>query len=153
MGIKGVRCPQPLLAIQGFFSTIEDIMADEKQSKKVLIIEDDKFLGELLVKRLSQENLFIELAIDGEAGIAKATDLKPDLILLDILLPGMNGYAVLEKLKADPALKDIPVIILSNLGQKGEIEKGLALGAADFLIKAEFDLNDIVGKIQGIFNK
>ena len=153
MGIKGVRCPQPLLAIQGFFSTIEDIMADEKQSKKVLIIEDDKFLGELLVKRLSQENFFIELATDGEAGITKAIDLKPDLILLDILLPGMNGYAVLEKLKADPALKDIPVIILSNLGQKGEIEKGLALGAADFLIKAEFDLNDIVGKIQGILNK
>ena len=128
-------------------------MADEKQGKKVLIIEDDKFLGELLVKRLSQENFFIELATDGEAGITKAIDLKPDLILLDILLPGMNGYAVLEKLKADPALKDIPVIILSNLGQKGEIEKGLALGAADFLIKAEFDLNDIVGKIQGIFNK
>ena len=128
-------------------------MADEKQGKKVLIIEDDKFLGELLVKRLSQENFFIELATDGEAGITKAIDLKPDLILLDILLPGMNGYAVLEKLKADPALKDMPVIILSNLGQKGEIEKGLALGAADFLIKAEFDLNDIVGKIQGIFNK
>ena len=128
-------------------------MADEKQGKKVLIIEDDKFLGELLVKRLSQENFFIELATDGEAGITKAIDLKPDLILLDILLPGMNGYAVLEKLKADPALKDIPVIILSNLGQKGEIEKGLALGAADFLIKAEFDLNDIVGKIQGILNK
>ncbi|HEY4486110.1 MAG TPA: response regulator [Candidatus Paceibacterota bacterium] len=128
-------------------------MADEKQNKKVLIIEDDKFLGELLYKRLSQENFFIDLATDGESGITKAVELRPDIILLDILLPGMNGYAVLEKLKADPALKDIPVIILSNLGQKGEIEKGLALGAADFLIKAEFDLNDIVGKIQGILNK
>lgn len=128
-------------------------MTDEMQAKKVLIIEDDKFLGELLVKRLSQENFFIELATDGEVGLTKAAEIKPDLILLDILLPGMNGYSVLEKLKADPALKDVPVIILSNLGQKGEIEKGMALGAVDFLVKAEFDLNDIVEKVQGIIGK
>jgi len=121
-------------------------------TKKDLIIEDDKFLRELLGKKLSSLSYNPILAIDGEEGLEKIKKEKPDVVLLDLMLPGMNGFEVLEKAKKDPTISNIPVIILSNLGQSEDIEKGLRLGAKDFLVKAHFTPQEIVNKLQLVLN-
>lgn len=119
---------------------------------KVLIVEDDKFLSELISTKLDKEGFSISLAGDGEAGLKKAEEFRPDIILLDIMLPGMDGFEVLEKLKAstDASLKSIPVIILSNFGQESKVERGLQLGAVDYLVKANFTTGEIVAKIKEV---
>ncbi|MCX6720897.1 MAG: response regulator [Candidatus Staskawiczbacteria bacterium] len=115
--------------------------------KNILIIEDDSFFVELISKKLFSKEFSILSAKDGEEGIKKAKEEKPDLILLDLLLPVMDGYEVLSTLKNDSETSAIPIIILSNLSSKEDIDKGLKLGASDFLIKSQIDLEEIVGKI------
>lgn len=122
-------------------------------AKKILIIEDDKFLRELIAQKLIKEEYDISEAADGEEGIKKIEEEKPDLILLDLILPGIDGFEVLSQMKNNPALTSIPVIILSNLGQKEDVEKGLKLGAVDYLIKAHFTPAEIIDKIKIVFNK
>ena len=119
-------------------------------AKKILIIEDDKFLRELIGQKLLKEGYDIVEAVDGEKGIKSIKDEKPDLILLDLILPGMDGFEVLTKIKEDSKIAQIPVIILSNLGQKDDIEKGLKIGAVDYLIKAHFTPGEIIDKIKVI---
>lgn len=119
-------------------------------AKKILIIEDDKFLMELISKKLTQEGYDISEATDGEEGIKKAQEEKPNLVLLDLILPGMNGFEVLSKIKEDPLLSKTPVIVISNLGQEEDVEKGFKLGATDYLIKAHFTPKEIVEKIRAI---
>jgi len=119
-------------------------------AKKILIIEDDKFLRELIAQKLIKEGYDIVEAVDGEKGIKSVKEEKPDLILLDLILPGIDGFEVLSKIKEDPVLSQIPVIILSNLGQKDDIERGLKIGAADYLIKAHFTPGEIVEKVKTI---
>lgn len=118
--------------------------------KKILIIEDDKFLRELIVQKLIKEGYNIAEAIDGEEGIKQVKEEKPDLVLLDLILPGIDGFEVLAQIKEDPKLSAIPVIILSNLGQKEDVEKGLKLGAVDYLIKAHFTPGEIIDKIRSV---
>jgi DNA-binding response OmpR family regulator len=120
-------------------------MADQK---KILIIEDDEFLRSLAAKRLEKESYNVVTAVDGDSGIKLASEEAPDIILLDLLLPGLSGYEVLEKLRATDGTKTTPVIVFSNLGQKEDVEKAKKLGANDFLIKANFSLDDVVAKIQ-----
>jgi len=117
-------------------------------AKKILIIEDDKFLRELIAHKLIKEGYEISEAVDGEEGFKKVKDEKPALVLLDLILPGIDGFEVLGKMKEDPGLSSIPVIILSNLGQKEDVEKGLKLGAFDYLIKAHFTPGEIIEKIK-----
>jgi DNA-binding response OmpR family regulator len=117
---------------------------------KILIIEDDKFLRELIVAKLKKENYLVFEAIDGEEGIKKTKEENPDLILLDLILPGIDGFEVLSQIKNDPTVSLIPVIILSNLGQKEDIDRGLALGASDYLIKAHFTPGEIIEKIKSV---
>lgn len=117
---------------------------------KILVVEDDKFLRELIVRKLEGENYDISQAIDGEEGIKKIREEKPDLVLLDLILPGIDGFDVLAKVKEDVQTSQIPVIILSNLGQREDIEKGLKLGAADYLIKAHFTPTEIINKIKAV---
>jgi len=119
-------------------------------AKKILIIEDDKFLRELISQKLLKEGYDIAEAVDGEKGIKSVKDEKPDLILLDLILPGIDGFEVLTKIKKDSEIAEIPVIILSNLGQKDDIEKGLKIGAAGYLIKAHFTPGEIIDKIKEI---
>jgi len=119
-------------------------------AKKILVIEDDKFLRELISQKLMKEGYDIVEAIDGEKGIEAIKSEKPDLVLLDLILPEVDGFGVLAKVKEDPTLAQIPIIILSNLGQKDDIEKGLKLGAIDYLIKAHFTPNEIVEKIKTV---
>lgn len=116
--------------------------------KNILIIEDDDFFRELISKKLASAGFEISEAIDGQKGILRAQESKPDLILLDLLLPKTDGFEVLSTLKADPSISSVPVIVLSNLGSKEDIEKGLKLGAATFLIKSQFDLDEVISKIK-----
>ena len=120
---------------------------------KVLIIEDDKFLRELINRKLQSKNFETVLAIDGETGLDLITKETPDIVLLDLILPGINGFEVLTKVKENEKIKDIPVIILSNLGQKDDIEKGMGIGAADYLVKAHFTPSEIIEKINQILAK
>ncbi|MBI2410902.1 MAG: response regulator [Candidatus Kerfeldbacteria bacterium] len=117
---------------------------------KVLIVEDDKFLSELISTKLTKEGFNIVLATDGESGLQKAIAEKPNIILLDIMLPGMSGFEVLEALKkqADQTVANIPVLILSNFGQESKVQQGLSLGAKDYLVKANFTTAEIVEKIK-----
>ncbi len=117
-------------------------------AQKILIVEDDKFLRELIARKLTQENFTISEAVDGEGGLKKIKEEKPDLVLLDLILPGIDGFEVLAKVKDDPALASIPVIILSNLGQREDVEKGMKLGAVDYLVKAHFTPNEIIEKVK-----
>ncbi len=117
-------------------------------AKKILFVEDDKFLRELVIQKLMKEGYDTVGAVDGEEGLKKIKEEKPDLVLLDLILPGIDGFEVLSKVKEDPVLAQIPIIILSNLGQREDIEKGLKLGAADFLIKAHFTPGEIIEKIK-----
>lgn len=119
-------------------------------AQKILIVEDDKFLRELLTRKLTEAGYNVIEALDGEEGIKKIKEERPDLVLLDLILPGIDGFAVLTQMKEDPVLSSIPVIILSNLGQKQEIERGLKLGAVDYLIKAHFTPIEIVEKVKNV---
>jgi DNA-binding response OmpR family regulator len=116
----------------------------------ILVVEDDKFLRELIVRKLREENYNAIEAIDGEDGLAKIKEVKPDLVLLDLILPGIDGFELLSRVKEDPLSSQIPVIILSNLGQRDDIEKGLKLGAVDFLVKAHFTPGEIIQKIKNV---
>ena len=119
-------------------------------AKTILIVEDDKFLRELIAQKLVKEGYEISEAIDGEEGIKKIKEEKPSLVLLDLILPGIDGFEILSKMKEDPALAQIPVIILSNLGQKEDVERGLKLGAVDYLIKAHFTPGEIIEKVKNV---
>jgi DNA-binding response OmpR family regulator len=119
-------------------------------AKKILIIEDDKFLRKVITQKIVKEGYEIAEAIDGEKGFEVAKAEKPDIILLDLILPGMDGFEVLARLKSDQETVKIPVIILSNLGQKEDAEKGLKMGAVDYLVKAHFTPSEIISRIEGI---
>jgi len=121
---------------------------------KILIIEDDKYLRELMVRKLSSEkSLDVSSAIDGESGLKAFEKEQPDLVLLDLILPGIDGFEVLTKMKENTDLASIPIIILSNLGQKSDIEKGMKLGAVDYMVKAHFTPNEIVNKVKQTLEK
>jgi len=125
----------------------------ENKGTNVLIVEDDVFLSGIYRKKFEMEGFKVIMAGDGEVGWQAAKKKKPDIILLDILLPKLDGFAVLEKLKKDSETKNIPVILLTNLGQKDDVEKGLEQGAADYLIKAHFKPSEVVDKVNKILKK
>ncbi len=119
-------------------------------SRKVLVVEDDRFLRELITQKLSREGYEVSEAVDGEDGVKKAEEKKPEIILMDLILPGIDGFEAITKIKANPELEDIPIIILSNLGQRDDVERGLKLGAVDFLVKAHFTPGEIIEKIEKV---
>jgi len=121
-------------------------MSNKEDKTKILIIEDEHSLTDLLVTKLTKEGYDVSAAYDGEEGYQKIKELNPDLILLDIIMPKMNGYEVLEALNKDKI--EIPVIIISNSGQPVEIEKTKKLGAVDHLIKTEFSPLDVINKVK-----
>jgi len=120
-----------------------------KKSAKILIVEDEPFLLELYQTKLVQEGYNALVASNGDVGFAQALNNLPDLILLDLLMPKVDGYEMLKKLKADSKTKAIPVIIFSNLTQKEEIEKGLRLGANDFIIKTSITPTQLASRVKG----
>lgn len=122
-------------------------------SHKILLVEDDRFLRELMSQKLIKMGYDLIAAIDGEEGVEKAKSEKPEIILLDIMLPGIDGFGVLTQVKADPGTADIPVIMLSNLGQREDIDRALKIGATDFLVKAHFTPQEIIDKIEQYLNR
>jgi len=118
--------------------------------KKILLIEDDPFILDIYKTKLKKSKFEVISASEGEEAIEKAKENKPDLILLDIVLPQLTGFEILKEMKKFKHLDNVPVIILSNLGQKKEIEKGLKLGAVKYLIKAHFTPSEVIEEIKDI---
>ena len=116
--------------------------------KKILFVEDESALQKTFGDILKQEGYKMISALDGEAGLSLAKTEKPDLILLDLVLPKMHGFDVLKSLKEDAGTKDIPIIVLTNLESTGDVEKALELGATTYLVKADYTLEEVLSKIQ-----
>ena len=117
-------------------------------AKTILVVEDDKYMREVLVAKLGKEGFDVLEAVDGSTGLDITAQKKPDLVVLDIILPVMNGFDYLEAKAKVPAIAAIPVIILSNLGQREDVERGMKLGAKDYLVKAHFTPNDLLAKVR-----
>jgi len=115
--------------------------------KKVLIVEDDVVLVNIYSKKFSNEGYDVISAADGKRGLALAKAKKPDMVLLDLMLPLMGGFEVLEKIKKDDSLKDMPVILLTNLNDCDGIKRGYNLGASDYVIKSFFTPAEVVEKV------
>ena len=120
----------------------------------VLIVEDDAFILEVLQKKLQQKGYEVVGAGDAQSGFSVLKGQSIDLVVLDILLPGgANGFLLLKDIKGDQALKNIPVVILSNLSEKKDVERGLKLGAVDFMVKANHTPNEIIAKVENVLSQ
>jgi len=116
-------------------------------AKKILLIEDEKIMVNLLEKKLTKKGYDVSVAWDGKEGLGKIRKMKPNLILLDIIMPKMGGFEVMEEIVKDKELKKIPIIIISNSGQPVELGRAKKLGAKDWLIKTEFDPQEVLDKV------
>jgi len=116
-------------------------------AKKILIVEDEEIITDLLQRKLTKEGYEISVAKDGEEGLKTMKEVKPDLILLDIIMPKMGGFEVMEEMNKNKELKKIPVIVISNSGQPVELDRAQNLGAKDWLIKTEFDPQEVIDKV------
>ena len=124
-------------------------MTDEAmKTKNVLVVEDDKFLSNIHKVKLAKEGFEARHAANGEEALKMAREKKPDLILLDLIMPIKDGFETLKELKADEALKDIKVIILSNLSQEEDRQRTMALGAVDYIIKANVSFREVVEMVK-----
>lgn len=122
--------------------------------KKILLVEDDSFLSSLLKNRLQKEGFDIVLAKDGDEAVNYLRNIKPDLLLLDLILPKKTGFEVMEELRSNPQLQgnvNLPIIVISNLGQQEDITKSRQLGAIEYYIKAKVSIDELVEKIKGFF--
>ena len=119
---------------------------------KILLIEDEEMLANMYEVKFSNEGFDIEKALDGESGLEKAKNILPDFILLDIIMPKMDGFAVLKALKEDVKTKNIPVMLLTNLGQEEDIERGNELGIVGYLVKANITPSEVVEAVKNKLN-
>jgi len=118
--------------------------------KTILLVEDDPFLVEIYNTKLKEAGFSVIVANDGKEGLKKIKEKKPDLVLLDIVLPNINGWEFLKEVRRDDKLSDLKIIILSNLSQRDEINKGLELGAIKYLIKAHYTPSEVIEEIKKI---
>ena len=126
-------------------------MADiiqQAPKKQILLVEDEQFLFTLLKNRLEKDGFEVTLARDGEEAVNLLKTVKPSLVLLDLILPKMSGFDVLEAINSDPQLHKAPVMIISNLGQESDIERGKELGAVDYFIKAKISIDDLISEVK-----
>ncbi len=126
-------------------------MSEEKN--RILIIEDDTYISDMYKIKLEADGFAVKVSPDGQSGLDEIKTMKPHLVLLDVIMPKMDGFSVLQNIKNNPEFKDIPVVMLTNLGQKDSVEKGLELGADGYIIKAHFTPSEVVEKIKEILNK
>ncbi len=120
-------------------------------SRRILIVEDDRFLRKAAEATLRRQGFTVLTAVDGEEALRLARAEVPDLILLDLIMPKVQGFEVLRALKADPATAPIPVIVMSNLGQAHDVEQALASGAVTYLVKANLSLQELVKRVEEVF--
>ncbi|MEA3292890.1 MAG: response regulator [Patescibacteria group bacterium] len=118
--------------------------------KSILLIEDDPFLIDIYITKLEEAGFSVDVANSGDQGLKMIRKTKPDLLLLDIVLPQISGWEILESIKQDKKLKNLKVIVLSNLGQKDEVKKGLRFGAMRYLIKAYYTPSQVVEEIREV---
>ena len=116
-------------------------------AKKILVVEDEEIMIDLLQRKLTREGYEVFISRDGEEGLKVMREVKPNLILLDIVMPKKGGFEVMEEMNKDKELKRIPVVIISNSGQPVELDKAQELGAKDWLIKTQFDPQEVVDKV------
>jgi len=140
-------------------SALEEVSAEEATKQissdnfRVLVVEDDQFLRDLMSQKLVREGFEVIEAVDGEEGLKMVSEKQPHIVLLDLILPGIGGFEVLEKIRQDENIGGIPVLILSNLGQKDDLDKAKSLGATDYLVKAHNTPGEIVDKVKIILAK
>ncbi|MFA6028043.1 MAG: response regulator [Patescibacteria group bacterium] len=120
---------------------------------KILLVEDDEMLHSMYTQKFSQDGYKVISAYNGSDGLKKAKEEKPDLVLLDIIMPKMDGFVTLKRIKADKDLQNTPVIMLTNLGQDEDIKKGKELGADDYFIKANHTPAEVVSKVKSLLKK
>ncbi len=121
--------------------------------QKILIIEDDRFISRMYKTKLNLENFEVELAENGIQGVERAKQFMPDVILLDILMPELDGFGVLNALKGEDTTKNIPIIVMSNLGQDEHVKKALALGAKSYMVKSQYTPSNVVEEIKNVLTK
>jgi DNA-binding response OmpR family regulator len=121
--------------------------------KRVLLIEDDPFLIDIYGSKFKEEDFEVQIISDGAAGLESIKEKNPDIILLDLVLPHNQGWEILKIIREDESLKAVPVVIFSNLSQKADIEKGIALGATRYLVKAQYTPTEVVAEVNKILNK
>jgi len=119
-----------------------------KLMSKILFIEDERTLQKTVGEVLLQEGFEVLAAEDGEAGLRMAQSEKPDLILLDLILPKKDGFEIIEELRKDPATANLKIIVLTNLGGSEDVERAISLGATTYLVKADYELEEVVSKIK-----
>lgn len=122
-------------------------------SKKILVVEDDQFLANAYKLKLSKSGFEIQVAYDGNEALEVLKEFTPDAILLDLIMPNLDGFATLSAIQQDENLKNIPVIVASNLGQKEDVAKAKELGAMDFIVKSNVSIEDIVQKVNSVIEK
>ncbi len=127
--------------------------SDVSSKPVVLLVEDDKFLRELIIQKLEKEGFEAQAAIEATEAFKLMEEKKPNIVLLDLVLPGMDGFAIMHRIKENPQTSDIAVIILSNLGQKEDQERAMSEGAADYLVKADFTPSEITEKIRNVLSQ
>ncbi len=125
----------------------------QPKNKVIMWVEDDLLLSDMISRKCTINECALLHAIDSVQAFEILSKEKPDIIILDILLPGKNGFEILEEIKSKEETKNIPVIILSNFGQKEEIEKGLTLGAEKYLVKATLTLDEILSEVNNVLTK
>ena len=118
------------------------------EEKYVLIVEDDPFYSSIYKTKVEKEGIQSVLVHDGAAAMAAVQKKKPSLIVLDLIMPGKDGFQVLEELKADPAFKDLVVLVLSNLSQDEDIKRVMDMGATEYLIKSNVPLQEVIAKVR-----
>lgn len=128
-------------------------MTEEEKKTKIVLVEDDSFMSGILTAHLIGEGFAVVLMADGDQAFEHITIERPSIVLLDIVLPGRGGFDILQKLKQEESTKSIPVLILSNLGSKEEIQRGIDLGAEGYLVKANSTVEEITGKVREILSR
>lgn len=118
------------------------------EEKKILIVEDDKFLRETLAKKFVAIGMKVEAGVDGKNGLDILKTFVPEVVILDLLLPDIDGFGFLTEMKKDPKFVGVPVIVLSNLDKPDDMQKAKGLGAKDFMVKSNFTLNEIVNRVK-----
>jgi len=121
--------------------------------KTVFVVEDDPFILDIYTTKLRESGFSVESSSNGQDCIKKVQEVKPDLVLLDIVLPGLDGWEIIREIKKQGEFKDLPIVILSNLSQKQEVEKGLDLGAVKYLIKSNYTPGEVVDEIKDILRR
>lgn len=119
-----------------------------EKKNKVLIAEDEETLSQMYQVKFEKDGFIVEMAADGQEALKKAREFKPNVILLDIIMPQLDGFSVLEQLRKDKEFAKVPIIMLTNLGQSEDIEKGKKMGASDYLVKANCTPMDVVNKVR-----